>query len=792
MEAASGSPWALGLLRTFDAAEFTGWEKVGSGGFGQVYKVRHVHWKTWLAIKCSPSLHVDDRERMELLEEAKKMEMAKFRYILPVYGICREPVGLVMEYMETGSLEKLLASEPLPWDLRFRIIHETAVGMNFLHCMSPALLHLDLKPANILLDAHYHVKISDFGLAKCNGLSHSHDLSMDGLFGTIAYLPPERIREKSRLFDTKHDVYSFAIVIWGVLTQKKPFADEKNILHIMVKVVKGHRPELPPVCRPRARACSALLRLMQRCWHDDPRQRPTFQEITSETEDLCERPEDELKETPQELDTKSHPEPKSEAERGATPLTRASAPTFDNDYSLSELLSQLDSGVSQAPEGPEELSRSASESRLPSTSSGKRLSGVSSVDSAFSSRGSLSLSFERETSAGDLSTTELQKKKLADAVVAGDTSKLMKILQPQDVDLVLDGSASLLHLAVEAGQEECVKWLLLNNANPGLTNRRGATPLHLAVEKKVRGVVELLLARKISVNAKDEDQWTALHFAAQSGDEPSTRLLLEKHASVAEVDFEGRTPLHVACQHGQEGIVRLLLRRGADVGLQSKDAWAPLHYAAWRGHLPVVKLLAKQPGVSVNAQTLDGRTPLHLAAQRGHYRVARLLLDLCSDVNLRDRLAQTPLHVAAETGHTSTSRLLLHRGAGREALTTEGCTALHLAARNGHLATVKLLVEEQADVLARGPGNQTALHLAAARGHTEVVEALVREDLIHLADDLGLSALQLATQGRHTKTVELLLQHGARIDLQSLEVQGGHQPGAPHSLMAMGLQWSKT
>lgn len=61
MEGESRGPWALGLLRTFDAGEFAGWEKVGSGGFGQVYKVRHVHWKTWLAIKCSPSLHVDDR-----------------------------------------------------------------------------------------------------------------------------------------------------------------------------------------------------------------------------------------------------------------------------------------------------------------------------------------------------------------------------------------------------------------------------------------------------------------------------------------------------------------------------------------------------------------------------------------------------------------------------------------------------------------------------------------------------------------------------------------------------------
>ncbi|KAM9693490.1 receptor-interacting serine/threonine-protein kinase 4 [Trichechus inunguis] len=794
MEAECGSSWALGLLRTFEAGEFAGWEKVGSGGFGQVYKVRHVHWKTWLAIKCSPSLHVDDRERLELLEEAKKMEMAKFRYILPVYGICREPVGLVMEYMETGSLEKLLASEPLPWELRFRIIHETAVGMNFLHCMAPPLLHLDLKPANILLDAHYHVKISDFGLAKCNGLSHSHDLSMDGLFGTIAYLPPERIREKSRLFDTKHDVYSFAIVLWGVLTQKKPFADEKNILHIMVKVVKGHRPELPPVCRARPRACSNLIRLMQRCWQDDPHARPTFQEITSETEDLYEKPDDEVREAARGLDVRSPPERKSQAVPVSTPLKRASAPAFDNDYSLSELLSQLDSGISQTIEGPEELSRSSSESKLPSTSSGKRLSGISSVDSAFSSRGSLSLSFEREPSAGDLGTTDIQKKKLVDAIVCGDTSRLMKILQPQDVDLLLEGSASLLHLAVEAGQEECVKWLLLNNANPNLTNRKGSTPLHLAVERRVRGVVELLLARKISVNAKDEDQWTALHFAAQNGDETSTRLLLEKNASVDEVDCEGRTPVHVACQHGQETIVRILLRRGVDAGLQGKDAWVPLHYATWQGHLPIVKLLAKQPGVSVNAQTLDGRTPLHLAAQRGHYRVARILIDLHSDVNICNQLLQTPLHVAAETGHTSTSRLLLHRGAEKEGLTAEGCTALHLAARNGHLTTVKLLVEEKANLLARGPLSQTALHLAAAHGHSEVVEELVSADSINLSDDRGLSALHLAAQGRHAKTVEVLLKHGAHINLQSLKFQGGQQLGGSpgHSPVSTLLRRSKT
>ncbi|KAG9341431.1 hypothetical protein JZ751_019240 [Albula glossodonta] len=228
METSDSPPGSMGLLKTFDSSEFGSWEKIGSGGFGQVYKVRHVQWKTCLAIKCPPSLHVDEKERAELLEEAKKMEAAKFRYILPVYGICSDPQGLVMEYMETGSLETLLASETLPWELRFRIVHETAVGMNFLHCMNPPLLHLDLKPANILLDAHYHVKISDFGLARWNGFSRADDVSRDGFCGTIAYLPPERIIAKDRVSDTKHDVYSFSIVIWGILTQKKPYQGKKK------------------------------------------------------------------------------------------------------------------------------------------------------------------------------------------------------------------------------------------------------------------------------------------------------------------------------------------------------------------------------------------------------------------------------------------------------------------------------------------------------------------------------------------------------------------------------------
>lgn len=61
MDVLENSPGNMGLLKLFDSCEFLSWEKIGSGGFGQVYKVRHVQWKTWLAIKCPPSLHVDDK-----------------------------------------------------------------------------------------------------------------------------------------------------------------------------------------------------------------------------------------------------------------------------------------------------------------------------------------------------------------------------------------------------------------------------------------------------------------------------------------------------------------------------------------------------------------------------------------------------------------------------------------------------------------------------------------------------------------------------------------------------------
>lgn len=96
------------------------------------------------------------------------MNEARFLYVLRLLGLYVDDVepdapklGLVMEFMENGSLSDLQYKVPsVPWALRLRILHQVALGMNFLHSLSPPLLHLDLKPSNVLLDGELHVRVS--------------------------------------------------------------------------------------------------------------------------------------------------------------------------------------------------------------------------------------------------------------------------------------------------------------------------------------------------------------------------------------------------------------------------------------------------------------------------------------------------------------------------------------------------------------------------------------------------------------------------------------------------------
>ncbi|XP_006787077.1 receptor-interacting serine/threonine-protein kinase 2-like [Neolamprologus brichardi] len=204
---------------------------LSGGGFGTVFKGKHSDWRTTVAVKClkldSP---VIERERNCLLKEAEVLHKARFNYIIQIFGVCNEPriFCIVTEFMSNGSLDRLLHEKDvypvLAWPLRLRILYEIALGVNFLHNMNPPLVHHDLKTQNILLDGEFHVKIADFGLSKWRQLSVSRGSGSKPAEGTVIYMPPEEYEpSKSRRADVKHDMYSYAIIMWEVLSRQIPF-----------------------------------------------------------------------------------------------------------------------------------------------------------------------------------------------------------------------------------------------------------------------------------------------------------------------------------------------------------------------------------------------------------------------------------------------------------------------------------------------------------------------------------------------------------------------------------------
>ncbi|KAL4648449.1 receptor-interacting serine/threonine-protein kinase 2-like [Arapaima gigas] len=273
---------------------------LSKGGFGTVFRACHSDWRTTVAIKClkldSP---VGERERNCLLKEAEVLHKARFNHIIQIFGVCNEPefFCIVTEFMSNGSLDQLLHEKDLypqlPWPLRVRVLYEIALGVNFLHNMTPPLLHHDLKTQNILLDGELHVKIADFGLSKWRQLSISKSSGSKPpeMGGTVIYMPPEEYEpSKTKRADVKHDMYSYAIIMWEVLARRVPFEEATNPMQIMFSVLRGNRPDTGLSSLPEdIPGRDTLITLMTSGWASNPDDRPSFLTCLIELEPMLRR-----------------------------------------------------------------------------------------------------------------------------------------------------------------------------------------------------------------------------------------------------------------------------------------------------------------------------------------------------------------------------------------------------------------------------------------------------------------------------------------------------------------------
>ncbi|KAJ4703208.1 Cysteine rich receptor like kinase [Melia azedarach] len=196
--------------------------KLGEGGFGEVYKGKLPNGQEIAVKRLSRSSGQGIKEfRNEVVLVAK----LQHRNLVRLLGFCLEGEEkiLVYEFVPNKSLDYFLndpeKQRQLDWPRRYQIIRGIARGILYLHEDSRLkIIHRDLKPSNILLDVDMNPKLSDFGIARMFGIDQTQG-STSRIVGTFGYMSPEYAMHG--YFSVKSDVYSFGVLILEIITGKK-------------------------------------------------------------------------------------------------------------------------------------------------------------------------------------------------------------------------------------------------------------------------------------------------------------------------------------------------------------------------------------------------------------------------------------------------------------------------------------------------------------------------------------------------------------------------------------------
>ncbi|CAH1454256.1 unnamed protein product [Lactuca virosa] len=202
-------------------------EEIGRGGAGVVYKGILSDNRVAAIKKLKNTNHHDEDE---FQAEISTIGRLNHMNLIETWGYCAEGKHrlIVYEYMENGSLAGNLRVGKLDWETRFNIAKGTAKGLAYLHeeCLE-WVLHCDVKPHNILLDAKYNPKVADFGLSKLFDRDRIVNLNFSTVRGTRGYMAPEWVFNLP--ITSKVDVFSYGVVILEMITGRSPAGKQQRI-----------------------------------------------------------------------------------------------------------------------------------------------------------------------------------------------------------------------------------------------------------------------------------------------------------------------------------------------------------------------------------------------------------------------------------------------------------------------------------------------------------------------------------------------------------------------------------
>uniref|UniRef100_A0A3B5M8W8 Receptor (TNFRSF)-interacting serine-threonine kinase 1, like n=1 Tax=Xiphophorus couchianus TaxID=32473 RepID=A0A3B5M8W8_9TELE len=261
-------------------------EPLDYGGFGEVYLCYHATLGQVVLKTVYTGPLRNEENKKSLLEEGSIMASLNHNRVVKLLGVIMEDrdCSLIIELLPRGNLLVMLEKVTVPISIKGRIILEILEGMVYL--TEQDVIHKDIKPENILVDKDFHIKIADLGLATCQAWNkltrkESRRKSLRGVTagergaGTLSYMAPEHLESINTPSSVKSDVYSFAIVVWVILTGKEPYENARSDDHISQCVRHGNRPAMEPIPEDTP---AEIINLMERCWAQYPIERPTFKE----------------------------------------------------------------------------------------------------------------------------------------------------------------------------------------------------------------------------------------------------------------------------------------------------------------------------------------------------------------------------------------------------------------------------------------------------------------------------------------------------------------------------------
>ena len=236
------------LIGTFFDGRYQVVRKLGAGGMANVYLAEDQELGRGVAIKILNDRHANDEQFVERFRrEAKNAAALSHPNIVSIYdrGEAEGTYYIAMEYLDGRTLKELIVQRgPAPVTVSVEYARQVLSALRFAH--RHGIVHRDIKPHNVLVDAEGRVKVTDFGIARAGA---SQMTEAGSIVGTAQYLSPEQARGGD--VDQRSDLYSLGVVLYELITGTLPFNGDTPVeiamkhLSTVPEPPSERRPDIP-------------------------------------------------------------------------------------------------------------------------------------------------------------------------------------------------------------------------------------------------------------------------------------------------------------------------------------------------------------------------------------------------------------------------------------------------------------------------------------------------------------------------------------------------------------------